>query len=186
LNELLPEKIKEFAKFRSFISHIKNLHLFIPFNGMVFHSDRPLEIHLDDDKRIHNQLGSGLLYRDSYSLYAFDGIIVDKKILDNCKDKKSANKILSLKNVEQRLVAIKYFGVENMLKKLKSKSRDKFKEYELLSVEIEGSRENLLKMRNPSEPKTHYEFVPPEINTCQEAMAWRCGFKLYTNPMAHS
>ena len=69
-----------------------------------------------------------------------------------------------------------------MLSELGAKSLNKFNDYELFSINIEGSDERLLKMQNPSEPKIHYEWVSPEINTCQEAMAWRCGFKLYTNP----
>ena len=50
------------------------------------------------------------------------------------------------------------------------------------------SEEKLLEMQNPSEPKKHYEFVPPEVQTVNQALAWRIGWKLdaFKEPVAKS
>jgi len=117
-------------------------------------------------------------FKDGYEFYALHNIRIEKEMLNY-----NAKEIMAVENVEQRLVLIKNFGVENMLKELDSKIIDTFKEYVLHSVLIEGNKEKLLQMQNPSEPKVHYEFVPPEIETCQQAMAWRFGLDLYVNPV---
>ena len=38
-------------------------------------------------------------------------------------------------------------------------------------------------MKNPSEPKTHYEWVEPHIKTCVEALAWRRGIDIFSEPV---
>ncbi len=72
-----------------------------------------------------------------------------------------------------------------MLSALKAEMiSEKGEEYTLFEVTLEGSQQKLLKMKNPSEPKTHYEWVEPHINTINEALAWRRGISLFKEPVA--
>ena len=180
LHELFPEQVKKFEIFsnqgREFY---KNTYLIIPYENICFISERPTEQHIDlDTGNLHNPNGPAMKFKDGYEFYALHNIRIEKEMLNY-----NAKEIMAVENVEQRLVLIKNFGVENMLKELDSKIIDTFKEYVLHSVLIEGNKEKLLQMQNPSEPKVHYEFVPPEIETCQQAMAWRFGLDLYVNPV---
>lgn len=112
---------------------------------------------------------------------------------------------MKISNVEQRLVGIKKIGPERMLDFLKAKeiSNKEFTEisyarlnklfpdiaknfkyeYTLYEVNLNGSKEKLLKMRNPSEDKWHYEWVIPEANTVNEALAWRRGIDNFKEPV---
>jgi len=182
INEVLPVKKCEGVDIAKSI--VGNTGYYLAFEKVVIASDKPKEIHFNEERQLHSIAGPALLYRDGYGVYALDGIRLTPEIFENIKSKKSAQDIMFISNVEQRLVAIKYFGIENMLSELKSQTCDKKgDEYELLSVEIEGSREKLLKMKNPSEPKDHYEFVAPEIETVNQAMAWRLGWDSYKEPV---
>jgi hypothetical protein len=90
---------------------------------------------------------------------------------------------MKLNNAEERLVAIKKIGAHNMLEALQAKSIDKKdNEYELFEVILEGSKEKLLKMKNPSEDKYHYEWVEPDIMTVNLALAYRRKRKVFFEP----
>ena len=153
------------------------------FKNIVFISDNPTSIYVNEQGELHNTDGPALEYSDTYSLYSLDGVRLDKDIFELVHQKKDANKVMQIENVEQRLVAIKYFGIGNMREQLNAQTIDsKGSEYELYSVEIEGNRENVLRMKNPSEEKWHDEFVPPEIKTVNQALAWRIGWDSFKEP----
>jgi hypothetical protein len=92
---------------------------------------------------------------------------------------------LKLTNVEQRLVGVKYVGPERLIKHLNGKVLDtKGDEYVLHSFNLENTECVMLEMQNPSEPKRHYEFVPPEVTTVNQALAWRLGWDSFKEPVA--
>jgi hypothetical protein len=184
LNELFPEKKGDFHLLEDALFFIQNSHYFVYFDDKVIVSQRPTEIHVDseNDHRLHNELGPALKYADGYSVYALDGVLITEEMLMKVNSKLDASSILGIENADQRVVCTKYFGVGNMLTELEAKELDSFKWYKLYQVELEGETEKLLELKNPSEPKTHYEFVPPHVESCQQAMAVRCGLELFTNP----
>ena len=180
LHELFLERVEEFKDFsthcRDFYS---NVYLIIPYNGICFISERPTQLHTEIETGfLSNPTGPAMGFKDGYELYALSNILIEKEMLNY-----GPTEIMGIKNTEQRLVLIRHYGVENMLDHLKAKTLDTFNEYVLHSIILEGNEEKLLEMRNPSEPKSHYEFVPPKIQTCQEAMAWRFGIDTYLNPV---
>jgi hypothetical protein len=180
----MPEKKNEFTLYLDFLNHWKELPYYIPFKDIVFISDNPKSIKIDNRYRLHSINSLALEYRDGYGIYSLDGVILNKEIIENINNKTSSKAVLKIKNVDQRVVSIKYFGIENMLNELSALSIDKNNEYELFEVNLEGEKNKLLSMKNPSEPKTHYEWVIPEVKTITEAMAWRIGMKLYRPPIA--
>ncbi len=139
---------------------------------------------VDEQNRPHNPNGPFCEWRDGSKLYSINGIRVPGWVCETASDKLDPIKIMKLKNAEERLVAIKKCGMERMLSYLKAKSiSTKGDEYELFEVELEGSKEKLLRLKNPSENKQHYEFVEPHIKTVIEALSWRRGIKLFKEPI---
>jgi hypothetical protein len=136
--------------------------------------------------RLHSTEGPAWSYADGFCGYALDGVEVPEFVIDAIAGKIPAQKVLELTNVEQRLVAIKYVGAGNLLNALDGKvlcqkgavQADGRPEYVLHQISLNGTPEKLLEMQNPSEPKRHYEFVPPEVTSCTEALAWRIGWDL--------
>ncbi len=162
-----------------------------PYQNIAVMSEKPTEIHMAN-QRIHRDLGPAILYADGFAVYALDGVRMPDWVVMTPAELLDVTKILKLPNVEQRLLAIKKFGAHNMLGHLGGKSISRKNaflnnagfEYELFEISIEGSKEKLLKMKNPSEEKIHYEFVTPEIETVDQALAWRIGWKTFKEPVA--
>lgn len=161
------------------ISLLGKVGFFLPLENYVIVARNPLEIHMVDG-RLHNTSGPAIKFEgggqsDCYSLY---GTPVDKTVIDLVVSG-DAKGVLKIKNVDQRVVALKALGAEEILKSIGGESiSSKGDEYELFKVYIEGRENRLLKMKNPSEPKTHYEFVDPRANTVSQALAWRIGWDI--------
>lgn len=156
---------------------------YLPYENVCFVSQNLSYRHMEAG-RLHCTTGPAWAYADGFCGYSLDGVAVPKSAIDAVLGKVKPESVLALQNVEQRLVAIKYVGVGKLLKALNSREigtkgdvqADGRPEYVLHEVELQGAKEKLLEMQNPSEPKRHYEFVPPEINTVSEALAWRIGW----------
>lgn len=161
------------------ISLLGKVGFFLPLENYVIVARNPLEIHMVDG-RLHNTSGPAVKFEgqgqsDCYSLY---GTPVDKTVIDLVVAG-DAKGVLKIKNADQRVVALKALGAENILKSIGGESiSSKGDEYELFKVSIEGRENRLLKMKNPSEPKIHYEFVDPRANTVSQALAWRIGWDI--------
>jgi len=185
LNELFEEKISEYKGFLEYCAAVQDVHVFIPYKDIVFISDNPNEIHLDERGRLHRDLAPAMIYEDGYALFYLNGVKMPKEVIVTPAEKLKIEEILKLPNAEQRLLGIKKVGPGRMLEALHAKSiSKKTDEYELFEVTLEGSKEKLLKMQNPSEPKIHYEFVEPHIQTVNEALMWRLGWDTFKEPVA--
>ena len=145
-------------------------------------SDRPIKLTVDDQNRPHAMEGAFCEWSDGNKLYSIHGVRMPMWVCETPAEKLDPEKIMSLTNVEQRLMAIQKIGAGRMLKHLKGRviSEGTLDEsgliYRLHEVTIEGEKNKLFEMKNPSEPKVHYEFVLPECETIQEADLWRRGF----------
>lgn len=152
--------------------------MWLGLDNLVIVSRNPVEIRMENE-RLHRTDGPAVRYADGkcdcYSLY---GTAVEESTIELLK-KGDIKGVLKIKNADVRVVAMKALGAEAVLKGLGGKSIDtKGAEYELYEVSIEGRPNKLLRMQNPSEPKMHYEFVPPEVTTVTQALAWRIGWNL--------
>ena len=174
--------IKDCEKAKPLMDLALNCGWWAPYEDVAILQEKPTLIQMNERKQLHSVTGPAITYEDGFSVYALDGIRVTEEILNNVKNKISATDILRIQNVEQRLVAIKYFGVENMLEELGAKKLDTKDEYVLYSVNLLDETHKLLKMSNPSEPKDHYEFVEPNIKTVTQALSWRMGWDEFAEP----
>jgi len=184
LNELFEERIGEFPKFIEYLEAMKHVHVFIPYKDIVFISDRPIEINLNPQGRLHADLKPAFQYSDRYSLFYLNGVRVGKEIVQTSSDKLPAELILKEKNAEVRREIVRKIGTERLCIDLKAECIDKMDDYELLILDLkDGRKRPYLKMKNPSIDTIHIEGVHPDCKTVAQALAFRNGTPTYVKPV---
>ena len=73
LNELFPEKKKNFGLFLEYLEHSKHYHYIYPSPEVAVFSDFPKTISVDSEGRLDNSHGMALEYRNGYGFYAQNG-----------------------------------------------------------------------------------------------------------------
>lgn len=146
-----------------------------PYENVCFVSKKATAINLNEENQLHNEDGPAISHEDGFNIYALNGVAVPRWLIETPNDEIDPNKILTIDNAEQRMIAMRYVGLENFLSSLPHKVIDTDSGYELLDVTIDGREGCIyLKMDNPSVPgKVHLEGVAPEIKTVSEALDWR-------------
>ncbi len=131
---------------------------------------------------LHNENGPSLSYRDGFSLYCLDGMLLDAKdewIVTTPADKLKAEDILKINNTEIRSAAMRKIGIEHMLDKLDNKVLNKKKSktggnYVLYEVRFpDGLVTKQLGMTCPSSGKFHLEEVHTDCEIVNQALNWR-------------
>lgn len=148
------------------------------FGDLAVVQERPLHIKFDEQNRLHSENGPAILFRDTFSIYAWHGTRIPAEwIRDKSLDAKTA---LTLDNIEKRRVACEIVGWINILKELNAKVIDKDDDATigtLLRVNIPDiGDEQFLKVLCG----TGREFaipVPPNVKTALEANAWTYGIE---------
>jgi len=144
-----------------------------PNKHFIMVCDRPTEINLATNGRLHNTNGMAIKWPDGWGLYSLNGITVPGWVVMKPIHEITSNDIFGLKNVDQRREIIRRIGIDIFVSKCGAKVIDKRGDYELLSVKLsdEVPDARYLKMRNPSIHTWHVEGV--EGNTVQEAIDFR-------------
>ena len=137
-NELFVEKIKEYASFTKYLNAVQEVHLFIPFENIVFISDNPTSITLDSQGRLHHEEAPAMMYEDGYSLFYMNGIQVPKRFIETKRADINPKEVLALQNTEQRMVLMRYVGLANYLKDLNAKEIHSYKDYKLYYLTVEN------------------------------------------------
>jgi hypothetical protein len=162
------------------------------YEDVVVMQDRPERIKFDEQNRLHCQDGPAIRYRDGYSVYAWHGVRVPAKWIDD-PNGLTAQEALKVPNMEQRRAACEILGWAKILKDLKAKVIDEDVDPEigtLVEVNIpEIGKERFLKVlcgtgREFAIPVPAFENVTDAktgkskrkaINTALEANAWTFG-----------
>ena len=182
LNVKIKGKVKDMFEIYKSTSE---LSLIYPFDDICFVSAKPIEIHFNENKILHNSNGPSIKYKGKFELYHLNGIKVSKEIVKIKPEKITVNRILQEQNVEIRRELLRKLGIDNFIIKLRVKPVDASEDYELYKIKL-GSDLNgtYLKMRNPSLKDTyHFEGVPNKCNTVVEALAWRDAEEEYIKPI---
>jgi len=80
LNELLPEKKKDFGLFLDYLEHSKHYHYVYLSQEVAVFSDFPKTINLDSAGRLDSSESKALEYRDGCGFYARKGIVANSKL----------------------------------------------------------------------------------------------------------
>lgn len=162
----------------------ENCGWWAPYEDVCFMQEKPLKIHFNADRKLHNPNGPAITYRGGKTkVFSLNGTRMPAWVIETPVDELDAEKVLAIKNAEQRLQAIRHYGLQRFLDKLDTKVIDKEDEYELLNVKLNNEYRPFLKMINPSTNEIHVEGVPPGTKTVESALCWRLDFNKYNAPI---
>lgn len=141
----------------------------------------PAEHHLKDvrgNSVLHNETGAALLMRDGLGVFAIEGIVVPKWIVEKDGKDFDPKEVLALVDVDQRRIAIKKMGVAKLCDEMPV--IDSFGDYLLIDMgKVIGEQALYLKMVNPSNGEIHVEGVENGCTTVQAAINWRADRDLW-------
>jgi hypothetical protein len=160
-----------------FVNFCRSAGWTLLFDGIAIISDRPRELHFDEEHRLHNPTGPAVRYEDGFERYSVNGMSLKKGYV--VKEGKDLDPQLILKegNIDVRRYLVEKIGLDRLLKTVPSKLIDRYKSYELIMVKMNGMDCYYLKMQNPSIDAVHFEGVDPSCRTVKAALEWRNGTK---------
>lgn len=159
-------------------------------NHRVMLSERPIEIHFDDQQRLHNENAMAVRFKDGTGVYAIHGVRIPAYIIEK-PETITVVHIHKESNQEVRRVMIEKYGLERYLRNSKAELIHSDKYGKLYKKEIEinvgwgGSQKETIAIvlveNSTKEPdgtrKKYFLRVPPEMRTARQAVAWTFGMK---------
>jgi len=168
--ELKIELIPDYYKFKEII----NYGLIYPLEEYCIVSER-LETIYKNERGLHNENGPCLTYRDGFSLWALNGVTLNKEIVETPSENLDPNIVFKETNVERRREIIRKIGIERIIKL--GQIIDKDGDYELIDLNLNSETSRpYLKMINPSTKDIHVEGVHPSCRTIKDAIQFRNSF----------
>lgn len=137
---------------------------------------RPVEVHLDDNQRLHNPHGPAVRWRDGYLNYFIHGVSVPGDWVEE-PHTISVTRVLEERNVELRRVLISLMGSERFLREAGAVVVDEWidgggQKCRLLRLEFSDDEPyQVYEFKDPSTGKTGILRVNPNVRTCKEAVA---------------
>ena len=131
---------------------------------------------------IHNPDGMAIEYADGAGIYMINNIDFnsEKWVVKTPVGDLDPTKILNIKNTELRSQAMIKYGIENFYDSLEKELVHEETlpiggNYKLYDVQVMPNMDpwRFLRMVCPSKGEVHFEKVPSECNTVQEALYWR-------------
>jgi phage baseplate assembly protein W len=163
---------------RNFLEMTESCGFYWTLDDVCFASERPSEIHLDGEGRLHYDTGMSIKYAGTgWGLYHWHGTQVPPEWIVE-RHKLTSKMALTWTNIEQRRAACEILGWDRILTELKSKivDRDGDPEIgELVEVELpEIGKERFLRVLCGTKRQFALP-VPPTMKTALEAQAWTWG-----------
>jgi hypothetical protein len=146
-----------------------------PFEETVILTPKPTRLKLDDAGRLHHENGPAISYPDGWSLYAWHGIRVSKRLIEN-PETYSAREVLEENNAEIRRCMIEKIGVEVLLEEATLLSEDEVGN--LYRIQMEDDEDIVFARVKNSSPEPDGSFklyhlrVPPDTKSAKEGIAW--------------
>ncbi len=156
---------------------------FLPHRGMCFISERHNVCKLKDG-RIHSEAGPAIAYPDGFAIYALNGVRVPEWLVQTAERDLDPLRLTTIDNAEVRREFVRKVGAERICQALSTgpinsatyRTKDgREHPYELHRFAVAGEQWTYLKMLNPSVGLTHFEGVPNECQTVQQALNFRNG-----------
>ena len=159
---------------------IKDTNIFstIQFDGLCIVSDMPTKI-LREGNKLHNTEGYAIEFADGYGQHYLWGIHIEPELFNKIPTM-SAKEVLTIKNIEQRMVIFRLLGAEKIFNELGAKLIDKSERgNELYAINgITSKIEKMLRYSCPSTGRVYTKFVEPRFNKADEAQAWSHRFTI--------
>jgi len=152
------------------------------YENYAFICPPPNPILKDEQDRYHSLDKPAIGWNDGTGLFYIRGVNFPRELWERVSHRKlSVKELLKLENIEQRFIALDIYGAEKLLSECKAQLIDKsergntlYEICELLKDRFGTSRNvKLLKYNCPSTARVYVSFVPDEIQTADEGMAWK-------------
>jgi hypothetical protein len=147
-----------------------------PHKEFVMVSDRPAEIHRNEQGRLHNEAGPSVRYRDGWSLWHIGGVRVDEQIVMRPQTQTVAQ-IKAESNAEVKRIRIERYGWEQYMldagaKKIDARRNDIDGTDEML---CRCDEETVIVLHCRSTARRYVKRVPKNTKTCEAAQLWMSG-----------
>jgi hypothetical protein len=139
-------------------------------------SDRPCEIHVDDDGELHNPDGPAMRFRDGWSIWAIHGVHVSEQIILR-PTTQTLDQIDQEHNAEIRRIRIERYGWQPYLQQKNAlvieHQRNEIEQTEESLMELEGVK--VLVCACPSTGRVYAMEADPDCQTIEQAQAYLSG-----------
>lgn len=148
----------------------------------VFVCMNPVQVNVEAENRLHSFDAPALQFADGYSVYAWSGVSIDKKLVLE-PGTLTADFIEAETNVELRRVMIERYGVTRYLEDSGAVLVSEDECGKLLRKDIDGDEPILMVqvINSTVEPdgtfKDYFLRVPPQCTSAREAVAWTFGLE---------
>lgn len=159
----------------------RSCNWWIPYDDFCFFVEKPEIVSMNSNMRIHSETGPAVKYRDGFSIYAINGVIVPSFVVEE-PIKITVQMIASEVNTELRRIMInRYVGG---IGKYLSDSGAKLVDVDALTIPGSATRA-LMEDKNGdkwlcgsdgSTKRVYFMSVPRSSKTCKEAHNAICGF----------
>jgi hypothetical protein len=175
-------------KYELFMMFNEEVHFIIPYEGVCFISEKPVEIHWKN-KELHRDGDMAVKYKDGYGMYCLNGIRVPEYLAITPESKLDIEFFTKEKNADVKAEFIRKYGIDRMVslgKKIDSWKNYKSNhwwaksEYELFDMSPIFTSVRFaphILMRNQTTKTYHLEGVAPECKTLEQAIEWRENIK---------
>jgi hypothetical protein len=162
------------AQWQAWRSLVTDCGLVLTFEKGCIVFDRPLDISIDANDRLHAEGKPAIKFADGYSVYVYQGVMLPEKYGRLHPNQWEARWLLEEQNAELRRVLIQGIGYSRICQELEAKEIDSWREYNLLEIvqNVDVEPIHLLKMTCPSTGYIHASRVPPDIESAREAVSW--------------
>ena len=172
----IPTNLKTlFNKYKSYLSN--NQYTMVQGRDFVVVCPLPLRLSRNHLGNMHNLTDYAIEWEDGYKLAYVDGVYIDYELFEKFRTKSlTYQELVSINNIEQRYVMLKYYGTDKLLKESKSilldTGKNGIKLYSLPGL-INNKQLKLLRYNCPSTGREYISFVPYEMEKANSAMAWK-------------
>jgi hypothetical protein len=148
----------------------------VAFEEAIFASQKPCELHFNENDLLHNTTGPAIKFRDGFQIFLITGVIVPRNIVENPSEQ-DINDLINEPNEELKRIKISQFGWERFVNQANMEILDTRDNPIENTKEILGSIEDMkvLVCHCPSQGKIFVLEVAPEVSSCEEAQNYMHG-----------
>ena len=153
-----------------------------PFKHFCIVTERPTALHRDSAGRLHNPSGPAVDYGGAWGVWAWHGVRVPERVI---RGTYTAQEALTERNAEIKRVMIERMGPDLFFAGLEgtvvhSDTDGPGNQRRLVRVPLPEATAGYIQAVHvicPSTGREYYLGVPPDVKTCQEAVASTFGMK---------
>jgi hypothetical protein len=156
-----------------------NVYDSIQLKGACICCEMPTRLERDEERRLHSTTGHAIEWSDGWGFHALWGVRFPAELWASVVNKTIAPAdVLRLDNIEQRMAAMRFLGLDYIFEALPTKVLHKSSRGNtLFSIDgLTDGTEYALRYLCPSTKRQYVSFVPPDIGSEKDAdlaMAWK-------------